>query len=646
MTDPIWRPSAERIANSNLQQFLNAHAGRLPTRDYAGLYRWSITQPAAFWAACWDFCGIRATQPYATVLAAAEKMPGARWFDGACLNFAANLLRADDGGAAIVAYDERGDRIELSWAELRRQVASLSEALGALGVQPGDRVAGLLPNRPEAVVAMLATASRGAVWSSCSPDFGPRGVLDRFGQIGAKVLFVTDGYVYGGKEIDCLPAAAHVAERLDTLQALIVVPYREETPDLARLANATPYPELVVQTPEPRYAPLPFAHPLYIVYSSGTTGVPKCIVHGAGGTLIQHQKEHLLHCDIKRGDRVFYFTTTGWMMWHWLVSALASGATLVLFDGSPFHPDPGVLWRIAERERLKLFGTSAKYLSALQKTGYRPAEHVSLEHLASVLSTGSPLAPSSFDFVSDHVKRDLQLSSVAGGTDLIACFAVGNPMLPVYRGELQCRGLGMKVEIFDGQGRSVRGRKGELVCTAPFPSMPVAFWNDPGDAKYRAAYFERFANVWCHGDYAELTAHDGLIIYGRSDAVLNPGGVRIGTAEIYRIVERFEAVAEAIAIGQQWDGDERVVLFVRLQAGFGLDEALCDGLRSAVRRQASPRHVPAKILAVADIPRTRSGKIVEIAVRDVVHGRDVPNTAALANPEALEHFKDRAELSE
>ena len=646
MTEPIWRPSAERIANSNLQQFLNAHADRLPTRDYAGLYRWSITEPAAFWAGCWDFCGIRATQPYATVLAAAEKMPGARWFDGACLNFADNLLRVDGGGAAIVSYDERGDRIELSWAELRRQVASLSEALGALGVRPGDRVAGLLPNRPEAVVAMLATASRGAVWSSCSPDFGPRGVLDRFGQIGAKVLFVTDGYCYGGKQIDCLPGAAQVAERLDTLQALIVVPYGEETPDLARLANATPYAELVAHAPEPRYEPLPFAHPLYIVYSSGTTGVPKCIVHGAGGTLIQHQKEHLLHCDIKRGDRVFYFTTTGWMMWHWLVSALASGATLVLFDGSPFHPDPGVLWRIAERERLKLFGTSARYLSALHKTGYRPGEHVSLEHLASVLSTGSPLAPSSFDFVYDHVKRDLQLSSVAGGTDLIACFAVGNPMLPVYRGELQCRGLGMKVEIFDEQGRSVRGRKGELVCTAPFPSMPVAFWNDPGDAQYRAAYFERFANVWCHGDFAELTAHDGLVIYGRSDAVLNPGGVRIGTAEIYRIVERFEEVAEAIAIGQQWDGDVRVVLFVRLQAGFGLDEALRDRLRSAIRGQASPRHVPARILAVADIPRTRSGKIVEIAVRDVVHGRHVPNTDALANPEALEHFKDRAELSE
>ena len=646
MTDPIWRPSAERIANSNLQQFLNAHAGRLPTRDYAGLYRWSITQPAAFWAACWEFCGIRATQPYATVLAAEEKMPGARWFDGACLNFADNLLRAEDGGAAIVSYDERGDRIELSWTELRRQVASLSEALGAFGVGPGDRVAGLLPNRPEAVVAMLAAASRGAVWSSCSPDFGARGVLDRFGQIGAKVLFVTDGYFYGGKQIDCLPVAAHVAERLDTLQALIVVPYGEETPDLTRLANATPYRELLVQTSEPRYEPLPFAHPLYIVYSSGTTGVPKCIVHGAGGTLIQHQKEHLLHCDIKRGDRVFYFTTTGWMMWHWLVSALASGATLVLFDGSPFHPDPGVLWRIAERERLKLFGTSAKYLSALHKTGYSPGEHVSLEHLASVLSTGSPLAPSSFDFVYEHVKRDVQLSSVAGGTDLIACFAVGNPMLPVYRGELQCRGLGMKVEIFDEQGRSVRGRKGELVCTAPFPSMPVAFWNDPGDAKYRAAYFERFADVWCHGDYAELTAHDGLIIYGRSDAVLNPGGVRIGTAEIYRIVERFEEVAEAIAIGQQWDGDVRVVLFVRLQAGFGLDESLQDRLRSAIRRQTSPRHVPARILAVADIPRTRSGKIVEIAVRDVVHGRDVPNTDALANPEALEHFKGRAELSE
>ncbi len=646
MTDPIWRPSAQRVANSNIQQFLNAHASHLASRDYASLYQWSIAEPAEFWEACWEFSGIRATEPYEAVLTAPDEMPGARWFEGAYLNFADNLMRPEYQGTAIVFYSETGKRAELSWEELRQQVASVAQALEFFGVGPGDRVAGLLPNRPEAVVAMLATASLGAVWSSCSPDFGPSGVLDRFGQIGAKVMFVTDGYYYNGKSIDCLPGAAQVADRLDSLEALIVVPYRSEKPDLTGLPGARLYTELLVDTPEPHYESLPFAHPLYIMYSSGTTGTPKCIVHGAGGTLIQHQKEHLLHCDIKAGDPVFYFTTTGWMMWNWLVSTLASGATLVLFDGSPFHPDPGVLWRIAERERLKLFGTSARYLSALEKTGYKPKENVSLEHLASVLSTGSPLAPSSYDYVYESIKKDLQLSSVAGGTDLIACFAVGNPMLPVYRGELQCRGLGMKMEIFNDQGESVREEKGELVCTAPFPSMPISFWDDPGDVKYRAAYFERFPNVWCHGDYAELTERDGVIIYGRSDAVLNPGGVRIGTAEIYRIVEQFEEIAEGIAVGQDWNDDVRVVLFLRLQSGFQLDEELVQRVRDAIRRRASPRHVPARILEVADIPRTRSGKIVEIAVRDVVHGRGVPNTGALANPEALEYFKNRVELSE
>jgi acetoacetyl-CoA synthetase len=459
-------------------------------------------------------------------------------------------------------------------------------------------------------------------------------------------MFVIDGYFYNGKAIDCLPVAAEVSKQLDTLEALIVVPYQNESPDLARLPGAKLYTDLLVEAAEPRYEYLPFAHPLYIMYSSGTTGIPKCIVHGAGGTLIQHQKEHLLHCDIKPGDPVFYFTTTGWMMWNWLVSALASGATLVLFDGSPFYPDPGVLWRMAERERLRVFGTSAKYLSALEKTGYRPNHNVELEKLSSVLSTGSPLAPSSYDFVYKNVKQDLQLSSVAGGTDIIACFAVGNPTLPVYRGELQCRGLGMKMEIFNDQGEPVREQKGELVCTAPFPSMPVSFWNDTGGAKYRAAYFERFPNVWCHGDYAELTEHDGVIIYGRSDTVLNPGGVRIGTSEIYRIVEQFEEVNEGIAVGQEWEGDVRVVLFLRIQTGHQLNDALRERLRKTIREGASPRHVPEKILQVAEIPRTRSGKIVEIAVRDIVHGRDVTNTDALANPEALEHFKNRAELAE
>ena len=646
MTDPIWRPSAQRIAESNLQQFLNAPAKQLASRNYSGLYEWSISEPEAFWEACWDFCGIRATQPYESVLTPAEEMLGTRWFEGACLNYADNLMRPDYTGTAIVFYGERGDRVELSWEQLRQQVASVSQALAYFGVGPGDRVVGLLPNRPEAVVAMLATASLGAVWSSCSPDFGPNGVLDRFGQIGAKAMFVIDGYFYNGKAIDCLPVAAEVSKRLDTLEALIVVPYQNESPDLSRLPGAKLYTDLLVEAAEPRYEYLPFAHPLYIMYSSGTTGIPKCIVHGAGGTLIQHQKEHLLHCDIKPGDPVFYFTTTGWMMWNWLVSALASGATLVLFDGSPFYPDPGVLWRMAERERLRVFGTSAKYLSALEKTGYRPNRNVELEKLSSVLSTGSPLAPSSYDFVYKNVKQDLQLSSVAGGTDIIACFAVGNPTLPVYRGELQCRGLGMKMEIFNDQGEPVREQKGELVCTAPFPSMPVSFWNDTGGAKYRAAYFERFPNVWCHGDYAKLTEHDGVIIYGRSDTVLNPGGVRIGTSEIYRIVEQFEEVTEGIAVGQEWDGDVRVVLFLSIQTGHQLNDALRERLRKTIREGASPRHVPEKILQVAEIPRTRSGKIVEIAVRDIVHGRDVTNTDALANPEALEHFKNRAELAE
>ena len=646
MAKPIWKPPIERIANSNLQRFLSVHADKLTSQNYKALYEWSINEPAEFWEACWKFCEISSTKPYESVLTEPNKMPGARWFEGAYLSFVDNMMRAEHEGTAIVFYSETGDRIELSWRELRQQVASVSQALECFGVGPGDRVVGLLPNRPEAIIAMLATASLGAVWSSCSPDFGPSGVLDRFGQIGPKVMFVTDVYFYNGKAIDCLPCAVQVTKQLDTLETLIVVPYRNETPNLTCLPGAKLYADLLLDTTKPRYESFPFAHPLYIMYSSGTTDAPKCIVHGVGGTLIQHKKEHLLHCDIKAGDSVFYFTTTGWMMWNWLVSALASGAKLILFDGSPFHPDPGILWRIAEREHLTLFGTSAKYLSALEKTGYKPKENVSLENLSSVLSTGSPLAPSSYDFVYENVKQDLQLSSVAGGTDLISCFAVGNPILPVYRGELQCRGLGMQMEIFNDQGESIREQKGEMVCTAPFPSMPIGFWNDPDNVKYHAAYFERFPNVWCHGDYAELTEHDGVVIHGRSDTVLNPGGVRIGTAEVYRIVEQFQEVSESIAIGQEWDGDVRVVLFIRLQTGFQLDEKLMQRIRDAMRQQASPRHVPAKILEVPDIPRTRSGKIVEIAVQHVVHDRKVPNTDALANPDALEFFKNRVELSE
>jgi acetoacetyl-CoA synthetase len=629
-----------------MQRFLTANRARLAGSDYAALYAWSVESPGEFWEAVWRFCGVSAATNYTTAVRDLHKMPGARWFEGAALNFAANLLAAHRAGAAIVFANEREERVELSWQELRAHVASVAASLKSLGVGKGDRVAGFIANRPEAVVAMLATASVGAVWSSCSPDFGADAVLDRFGQIEPKVLFATDGYFYNGKNIDSLPALRSITARLPTLRAVVVVPYREREPDTSGISGAMLYPQLLRQGDELAFTPVAFDDPLYILYSSGTTGVPKCIVHGVGGTLLQHRKEHVLHTDISPGDVVFYFTTTGWMMWNWLVSALASGATLVLYDGAPLHPDPGVLWRLAERERINVFGTSAKYLSALEKSGYKPREHHALPALRSILSTGSPLAPSSFDFVYSQVKQDLQLASIAGGTDIISCFALGNPLLPVHRGELQCRGLGMKVEIFTADGRSVRGQKGELVCTVPFPSMPVGFWNDADGGKYRRAYFERFPNVWHHGDYAELTANDGVIIYGRSDAVLNPGGVRIGTAEIYRIVEQFAEIAESIVVGQEWADDTRVVLFVRLQAGHTLDAALERRLRDEIRKRASPRHVPARILAVTDIPRTMNGKIVELAVRDAIHGRPIGNRDALANPEALDYFRDRPELAQ
>jgi acetoacetyl-CoA synthetase len=595
----------------------------------------------------WRFCGIRAVTEYTEVVADFERMPGARWFEGAQLNFAANLLAPERLGPALIFANERGERAELSWSELRRRVAAVAAGLRERGVARGDRVAGLLANRPETVIAMLACASIGAVWSSCSPDFGLEAVLDRFGQIEPKVLFATDGYVYNGKSIDSLPTVRALAARLATLRSTVIVPYLSASPDLAGLpVGAALFDDLAALDAELEFETLPFAHPLYILYSSGTTGAPKCIVHGAGGTLLQHRKEHVLHTDVRPGDVVFYYTTCGWMMWHWLVSALASGATIVLYDGAPLAPEPGVLWRLAERESINVFGTSAKYLSALQKSGFAPRAHCGLEPLRSILSTGSPLAPAGFDFAYREIKADMQLASISGGTDLISCFALGNPLQPVYRGELQCRGLGMKVEIFDPDGRALYGQKGELVCTAPFPSMPLGFFNDPDGRKYHAAYFERFPNAWCHGDYAEITAHGGVVIYGRSDAVLNPGGVRIGTAEIYRIVEQFDEIAESVAVGQDWQGDTRMVLFVRLQDGHRLDADLERRLREALRRSASPRHVPSKILEVSDIPRTMNGKIVELAVRETIHGRDIGNRDALANPGSLEQFRNLPELSQ
>jgi len=627
-----------------MRRFITENRARLRGDDYAALYEWSTAKPDEFWASVWKFCGIQANTPYRTVLRDAERMPGATWFDGATLNFAENLLAPNGSGAALVFANERGERGELHWAELRRQVAAVAARLRALGVRKGDRVAAFIANRPEAVVAMLATASLGAVWSSCSPDFGIDAVLDRFGQIEPKMLFATDGYFYNGKTIDSLPTIRAIAARLPELAAVVIVPYRSAYPDLHALGNAILFGELLEQEAELRFEPLAFSDPLCILYSSGTTGVPKCIVHGVGGTLLQHRKEHVLHTDIKPGDVVFYFTTCGWMMWNWLVSALASGATLVLYDGAPLYPDPDALFRLAEQERLAVFGTSAKYLSALEKSGCTPRALHALPALRTILSTGSPLGIASFDFVYRHVKEDVQLSSISGGTDIISCFALGNPLLPVHRGELQCRGLGMRVEIYTAEGRSVREQPGELVCTAPFPSMPLGFWNDAGARKYRAAYFERFANVWHHGDFAELTVHDGLVMYGRSDATLNPGGVRIGTAEIYRIVEQLPEIAESIVVSQEWGDDTRIVLFVRLQPGHALDDELEQRLRDEIKRRASPRHVPAKILAVADIPRTMNGKIVELAVREAIHGRPVGNRDALANPEALDYFVDRPEL--
>jgi acetoacetyl-CoA synthetase len=651
MDQPLWQPSPERIAAANATRFiatLRAERG-VELADFPALWRWSVEHPEDFWESMLDFAEIRtgAVRHGNRSLENPDAMPGARWFPDTQLNFAQNLLRRRDDGPAIIFRGENGKRDEWSWRELYDTVSCLAQALAASGVKEGDRVTGYLPNIPESVAAMLATATIGATWSSCSPDFGVGGVVDRFGQIAPKAMFVADGYFYNGKVQDTLGKAREAAAKIGTIERTIVIPFAGPAEALDGLPNATtfydfmrPFNSGLIQFPL-----FPFDHPLYILYSSGTTGVPKCIVHGAGGTLIQHMKELMLHSDVKRNDRVFYFTTLGWMMWNWLVSALACEATLVLWDGSPFHPKPDVLFDVAQEEGITLFGTSAKYIDAAKKQGVAPAETHDLSAMRTMTSTGSTLVPESFDYVYRRIKKDLCLSSISGGTDIVSCFVLGNPIGPVWRGEIQSRGLGLAVDVYDETGKPVRGEKGELVCAAPFPSMPVGFWNDEDGKKYRAAYFERFPGVWCHGDYAEITAHDGMIIYGRSDAVLNPGGVRIGTAEIYRQVEQVDAVEEAIAVGQDWDGDVRVVLFVRLRAGRTLDKALDDEIKARIRAGASPRHVPAKIVQVPDIPRTRSGKITELAVRDVVHGRSVKNVEALANPEALAHFKDRVELT-
>ena len=647
MSDPIWTPSPERVAASNLTRFAALARERFgaPPGDYAALWRWSVDEREAFWTALLEFAAVICAPGVAPVLQHRDRMPGAVWFEDTRLNFAENLLARDDDHAALVFCNERAARREITYRELRAEVARVAAGLREIGIGPGDRVAGYVPNLPEAIVAMLATTSLGAVWTSCSPDFGINGVLDRFGQIAPRVLFTADGYFYGGKTLDSLAPIRGVLERLPSVERVVVIPYVAGEPDLASVPNAVPYASFGTAGSTLEFDRMPFDAPLYVMYSSGTTGVPKCIVHGVGGTLLQHRKEHLLHTDIKPDDRLFFFTTCGWMMWNWLASGLACGCTLVLYDGSPFAPDRDVLWRMAERERVTVFGTSPKYLAALGKDGGAPGRSFDLSSLRSLLCTGSPLAPEQFDFVHASIKRDVHLASISGGTDIISCFCLGNPWLPVHRGEIQGAGLGMRTEVYDDDGHPVRQRQGELVCSAPFPSMPVGFWNDPDGRKYHAAYFERFPNVWCHGDYALQTEHDGIVILGRSDAVLNPGGVRIGTAEIYRQVEKLDEILESLAVGQDWMNDVRVVLFVRLRPGAEFDTALEQRIRDTIRANTTPRHVPAKIVAVPDIPRTISGKIVELAVRNVIHGRPVRNTDALANPGALEHFRDLPELA-
>ncbi len=648
-TTPLWSPSAEMVDNSRMSQFMaELNAGLAANcRTYGDLHAFSIRETEAFWGKAWDFLGVIGERGEGPVFTPAARFEDARFFEGARLNYAGNLLRKTDNTPALIFWGEDKVRKSLTWAELGAAVSKAQQVLAARGVGAGDRVAALMPNMPEAIIGLLAASSLGAIWSSASPDFGVQGVLDRFGQIEPKVFIACDGYFYNGKTIQIGDKVSEIIEKIPSIELALIVPYiGNPDPILRASEKAQNWDEALGRfaAKDVLFTPLPFSHPLFILYSSGTTGTPKCIVHSAGGALIQLMKEHQLHCDVRPGSRLFYFTTCGWMMWNWLATGLASGATLALYDGSPFHPSGNILFDYADEIGIDVFGTSAKYINSLKKAGLRPRDTHRLSSVRMLTSTGSPLAPESFDFVYDAIKPDVHLASIAGGTDICSCFVLGNPLSPVYRGEIQGPGLGMAVDVFDDAGRHMASGKGELVCTKPFTSIPVSFWNDPGGDKYHNAYFDRFPGVWHHGDFAEWTEHGGIIIHGRSDATLNPGGVRIGTAEIYRQVEQLEEVKEAIVIGQDWDHDVRVVLFVVLRENLALDEPLRQKIKLQIRTGASPRHVPAIIVQVPDIPRTKSGKITEIAIRDLVHGREVKNKEALANPQALDYYRDLEEL--
>ncbi|MBU7046641.1 MAG: acetoacetate--CoA ligase [Theionarchaea archaeon] len=641
MNRALWYPSEERIIHANMTRYMNflKEQYELDFNNYDELYTWSISERADFWATLWNFFDVKASS-YETILENPDNMLESKWFQGARLNFAENLLQSRNG-TALVFKGENQEPVRMTYKTLFQQVARLSNSLRDAGVTVHDRVVGFMPNMIETVVAMLATSSLGAIWSSCSPDFGTKGVLDRFGQIEPKILFTANGYSYKGKKIDSLSKISGILENLPTIEQVIVVPYTDSD---TSLSYAVDYEDFLSKSQNLSFEQLPFDHPLYILYTSGTTGVPKCMVHGQGGTILQHLKELVLHTDLKREDTIFYFTTCGWMMWNWLISSLAVGSTVVLFDGNPFYPQPGALFQLAEETGITIFGTSAKYLAEIEKAGVSPGNEYDLHKLKAILSTGSPLSVESFEYVYRDIKNDVQLSSISGGSDIISCFALGNPINPVYAGELQCRGLGMKVEVFDENGKSITGVKGELVCTASFPSQPIYFWKDDNKEKYQNAYFDVYPNVWLHGDFAEITSNNGVIIYGRSDATLNPGGVRIGTAEIYREVESFPEIQDSIVIGQNWMNDVRVILFVKLREGIPLTDDLVNRIKKSIWENCSPRHVPSKIIAVADIPYTISGKKVEIAVRKIVEGKPVYNRDALANPKALDLYKNMKEL--